>query len=142
MTNRIESKIPFVGLHAHSGLSPFDGLGMPGEHMDFAYENGMNAHALTDHGHMNGLSFQVEHLKKMRADGKEFRALYGCESYFIRSHKKWRQMYEEHKANQKRQKKEEFGMVIETEDRKLKRNPLNDRRHLVMIAQNQTYKRC
>ena len=55
MTNRIESKIPFVGLHAHSGLSPFDGLGMPGEHMDFAYENGMNAHALTDHGHMNGL---------------------------------------------------------------------------------------
>ena len=64
MTNRIESKIPFVGLHAHSGLSPFDGLGMPGEHMDFAYENGMNAHALTDHGHMNGLSFQVEHLKE------------------------------------------------------------------------------
>ena len=62
MTNRIESKIPFVGLHAHSGLSPFDGLGMPGEHMDFAYENGMNAHSLTDHGHMNGLSFQVEHL--------------------------------------------------------------------------------
>ena len=27
---------------------------------------------------------------------------------------------------------------IEDEDRKLKRNPLNDRRHLVMIAQNQT----
>ena len=48
MTNRIESKIPFVGLHAHSGLSPFDGLGMPGEHMDFAYENGMDALALTD----------------------------------------------------------------------------------------------
>ena len=68
MTDRIESKIPFVGLHAHSGLSPFDGLGMPGEHMDFAYENGMNAHALTDHGHMNGLSFQVEHLKKMGAE--------------------------------------------------------------------------
>ena len=101
MSERIESKIPFVGLHAHSGLSPFDGLGMPGEHMDFAYENGMNAHSLTDHGHMNGLSFQVEHLKKMRADGKEFKAIYGCESYFIRSHKKWRQMYEEHKAKTK-----------------------------------------
>jgi DNA polymerase III subunit alpha len=139
MTNRIESKIPFVGLHAHSGLSPFDGLGMPGEHMDFAYENGMNAHALTDHGHMNGLSFQVEHLKKMRADGKEFKAIYGCESYFIKSHRKWRQMYEEHKANAKRrQKKEEYGMVVEDEDRGKKRNPLNERRHLVMIAQNQT----
>ena len=48
VTKRIESSIPFVGLHAHSGLSPFDGLGMPGEHMDFAFENGMNAHALTD----------------------------------------------------------------------------------------------
>jgi len=139
MTNRIESKIPFVGLHAHSGLSPFDGLGMPGEHMDFAYENGMNAHALTDHGHMNGLSFQVEHLKKMRADGKEFKAIYGCESYFIKSHRKWRQMYEEHKANAKRrQKKEEYGMVVEDEDRGKKRSPLKDRSHLVMIAQNQT----
>ena len=139
MTKRIESSIPFVGLHAHSGLSPFDGLGMPGEHMDFAYENGMNAHALTDHGHMNGLSFQVEHLKKMRADGKEFKAIYGCESYFIKSHRKWRQMYEEHKANAKRrQKKEEYGMVVEDEDRGKKRNPLNERRHLVMIAQNQT----
>ena len=99
MTNRIESKIPFVGLHAHSGLSPFDGLGMPGEHMDFAYENGMNAHALTDHGHMNGLSFQVEHLKKMKEAGKDFRAIYGCESYFIKSHRKWRTMYEEHKLS-------------------------------------------
>ena len=138
MTNRIESKIPFVGLHAHSGLSPFDGLGMPGEHMDFAYENGMNAHALTDHGHMNGLSFQVEHLKKMRADGKEFKALYGCEAYFIKSHRKWRKMYEEHRAKLKRQKKEEFGMVIEDENRGKRFNPLNIRRHLVMIAQNQT----
>ena len=138
MTNRIESKIPFVGLHAHSGLSPFDGLGMPGEHMDFAYENGMNAHALTDHGHMNGLSFQVEHLKKMKEDGKDFRAIYGCESYFIKSHRKWRQMYEEHKANSKKQKKEEYGMVIEDEDRQKKFNPLNRRSHLVMVAQNQT----
>ena len=138
MTNRIESKIPFVGLHAHSGLSPFDGLGMPGEHMDFAYENGMNAHALTDHGHMNGLSFQVEHLKKMKEDGKDFRAIYGCESYFIKSHRKWRTMYEEHKANSKRKKKEEFGMVIEDEDRQKKFNPLNRRSHLVMFAQNQT----
>jgi DNA polymerase-3 subunit alpha len=88
---------------------------------------------------MNGLSFQVEHLKKMRADGKEFKAIYGCESYFIKSHRKWRQMYEEHKANaKKKQKKEEYGMTVEDEDRGKKRNPLNERRHLVMVAQNQT----
>jgi len=138
MSERIASNIPFVGLHAHSGLSPFDGLGMPGEHMDFAYENGMNAHALTDHGHMNGLSFQVEHLKKMHEAGKDFKAIYGCESYFIKSHRKWRTMYEEHKANAKRQKKEEYGMVVEDENRGKKRNPLNKRHHLVMVAQNQT----
>lgn len=38
--------------------------------MDFAYENGMNALALTDHGNANGLAYQVLHAKKMMADGK------------------------------------------------------------------------
>ena len=47
--------------------------------------------------------------------------------YFIKSHRKWRTMYEEHKANSKKQKKEEYGMVIEDEDRQKKFNPpLND----------------
>jgi predicted metal-dependent phosphoesterase TrpH len=50
------SKIPFVGLHAHSVAgSIFDALGYPQEHMNYAYENGMDALALTDHGTMNGL---------------------------------------------------------------------------------------
>ena len=53
--NRNDPKLPFVGLHAHSVAgSPFDGLGYPQEHMDFAYENGSEALALTDHGNMNG----------------------------------------------------------------------------------------
>ena len=52
-----KSKIPFVGLHAHSGMgSPFDGLGYPKEHMDYAFENGSDALALTDHGNMNALA--------------------------------------------------------------------------------------
>ena len=55
MQSRNESTIPFVGLHAHSVAgSPFDALGYPQEHMDFAYENGMDALALTDHGNQNG----------------------------------------------------------------------------------------
>ena len=59
-TSRTKSKIPFVGLHAHSVAgSVFDGFGYPQEHMDFAYQNGMSALALTDHGNMNGLSYQV-----------------------------------------------------------------------------------
>ena len=54
---RMKSSVPFVGLHAHSVAgSPFDGFGYPDEHMDFAYENGCDALALTDHGNMNGFS--------------------------------------------------------------------------------------
>ena len=65
-----KSDIPFVGLHAHSVAgSFFDGLGFPGEHMDSAFENGMDALALTDHGNMNGLSYQVSHAKKMMEEG-------------------------------------------------------------------------
>ena len=65
------NKIDFVGLHAHSGVgSPFDGFGHPQQHMDFAFENGSNALALTDHGNMNGLAYQVltcqERMKKRR----------------------------------------------------------------------------
>ena len=37
---KADSNIPFVGLHAHSGVgSLFDGLGYPQEHMDFAHES-------------------------------------------------------------------------------------------------------
>ena len=69
-----KSSIPFVGLHAHSVAgSPFDALGYPPEHMDYAYENGCDALALTDHGNMNGLAYQVLHAKKMQASGKNFR---------------------------------------------------------------------
>ena len=43
----------FVGLHAHDGFSTFDGLDYPQDHIDFVRENGMNALAITNHGHMN-----------------------------------------------------------------------------------------
>ena len=57
---RTKSEIPFVGLHAHSVAgSIFDALGAPtAAYMDFAYENGMDALALTDHGNANGLAYQ------------------------------------------------------------------------------------
>ena len=70
MNSRTKTSIPFVGLHAHSVAgSPFDALGYPPEHMDFAYDNGMDALALTDHGNMNGLAWQVLHAKKMKKAG-------------------------------------------------------------------------
>ena len=93
MNSRTKSSIPFVGLHAHSVAgSPFDALGYPPDHMDFAYENGMDALALTDHGNMNGLAWQVLHAKKMKKAGKEFKPIFGCEAYFIPSVKKWKKL--------------------------------------------------
>ena len=60
-------KEQFVNLHGHSCFSLFDGFGFPQEHMDFAYENGSRALALTDHGSMNGLSYQLLRAKEMKA---------------------------------------------------------------------------
>ena len=55
--------LKFVGLHAHSGVgSPFDGFGYPQEHMDYAYKNGCEALALTDHG--NTISTVSDSIKK------------------------------------------------------------------------------
>ena len=74
--------------------------------MDFAYQNGCTALALTDHGNMNGLAHQVLHAKKMQADGKDFKPIYGVEAYFIPSIEEWRTDYEEARAKVKNKKKE------------------------------------
>jgi DNA polymerase III subunit alpha len=76
------SKTPsrFVGLHSHSGFSVFDGMGYPQEHIDFVLENGMDAWALTDHGHMNGFAHAYLHAEKV-AKEKNFKLIPGCEMY-------------------------------------------------------------
>jgi DNA polymerase-3 subunit alpha len=135
----VSSSIPFVGLHAHDGFSVGDGLGFPDEHFDFAYENGLRAHAITNHGNMNSLPHMVMHLEKMRSEGKEFKAIYGMEAYFVPSVAEWKQEYEKNKALKKRTKKEEISATViedEGETRKAK-NILNRRRHLVLLAQSQ-----
>lgn len=141
-----KSKIPFVGLHAHSTAgSPFDGLGYPNKHMDFAFENGSDALALTDHGNMNGLPYQVLHAKKMLEDGKDFKPIYGIEAYFISSIEEWRKeraQFEIEKAKKKGRKKkdegDESGISIEDEGLSRKSNKkLNRRNHIILLAQNQ-----
>ena len=133
-----KSDIPFVGLHAHSVAgSFFDGLGFPGEHMDSAFENGMDALALTDHGNMNGLSYQVDHTKKMMEEGKNFKPIFGVEAYFIPSVKDWKKELEKEKDSKKKSKSS--GLVIENEGAsKSKKSKLNKRNHLILLAQNQT----
>lgn len=136
------SSIPFIGLHAHSVAgSPFDGLGYPQEHMDFAYNNGSDALALTDHGNCNGLAFQVLHAKKMEKEGKNFKPIYGCEAYFHPSIDDWKEQYEKAREDKKKSNKLKAGKqstatVIESEQRNLK-DTVNRRNHLILLAQNQ-----
>ena len=60
--------------------------------MDFAYQNGCDALALTDHGHANGMSYQVLHAKKMKQEGKEFKPIFGVEAYFLDSVEEWKEL--------------------------------------------------
>jgi len=142
--NRINSKIKFVGLHAHSVAgSIFDAIGYPQAHMDFAYDNGCEALALTDHGNMNGLAYQVLHAKKMQEAGKEFKPIFGCEAYFTPSIAEWHDAYNQAMEDKKKarsiKKDEQSGATVEDEgDSKKIQGILKRRRHLVLLAQNQT----
>jgi len=108
--------------------------------MEFAYQNGMNALALTDHGNANGLSYQVLHAKKMLADGKDFKPIFGVEAYFVPSISEWKEEYDKQMAQKKgrgsKKKGESQGTVFETEERKSS-DILRRRRHLILLAQNQ-----
>jgi len=142
--SRKTSKIKFVGLHAHSVAgSIFDALGYPQAHMDFCYDNGGEALALTDHGNMNGLAYQVLHAKKMQEEGKDFKPIYGCEAYFIPSIEEWREEYETAMEDKKRarsiKKTDQSGATVEDAGSSKKtQDILRRRRHLVLLAQNQT----
>jgi DNA polymerase-3 subunit alpha len=142
MTERLESSIPFVGLHAHSvGGSPFDALGYVTQHMNFAYSNGMDAFAITEHGNMNSLAEMVIHAKKMQKQGKDFKPIFGVEAYFIPSVANWKEDYEEIKAaakNKSEYEAEQSGTTVENEASKKKmKSVLNRRRHLILLAQSQ-----
>ena len=134
----------FVNLHAHSGVgSPFDGFGYPQEHMDFAFDNGCEALALTDHGNMNGFAYQVLHAKKMKKQGKDFKPIFGVEAYFIPSVPEWKEQLEELKKDKKKAKSidaDRSGTNIEAdgESKGKSMSDINRTRHLVLIAMNQT----
>jgi len=136
-------KIPFVGLHAHSVAgSIFDGFGYPQDHMDFAYKNGMNALALTDHGNMNGMSYQVLHAKKMKDQGKNFKPIFGVEAYFVPSIADWKDEYEKVKLDKKQARKVINDTdKVEAEDegasKSKSKSIINSSGHLVLVAMNQ-----
>ena len=133
------NKEQFVNLHGHSCFSLFDGFGFPQEHMNFAHSNGSKALALTDHGSMNGLSYQLLRAKEMKAEGIDFKPIFGVEAYYIDSLEDWQSLRNEIAADKKRAKEVDKGdsaMVIEDEQRNDKR-ALARKRHIVLLAQNQ-----
>jgi len=132
-------KEQFVNLHGHSCFSLFDGFGFPQEHMNFAHSNGSKALALTDHGSMNGLSYQLLRAKEMKAEGIDFKPIFGVEAYYIDSIDDWRELRNEIAQDKKRAKEVDKGdsaMVVEDEQRNDKR-ALSRKRHIVLLAQNQ-----
>ncbi len=151
----------FVGLHAHSTFSTFDGLGYPADHIDFVLSEsqGMDAWALTDHGNGNGLAHAHSHAVKMQKAGRNFRQIYGVEFYFVPSLEQWTEDYAAHRqavkdaktaaaAEKKAKEKididaddESGGLVVEDEDETKSVDVLKDewkrRYHLVVTARNQ-----
>ena len=135
-------KLKFVGLHAHSVAgSPFDAMGYPQEHMDAAWANDMDALALTDHGNMNGFSWQVEHAKKMQKEGKNFKPIFGCEAYYVEDVDEWQKKYDKAREDKKKakelQKSVSKGVNIEEADRGKKTN-LRANNHFLLLVKNQT----
>jgi len=138
--DKIKSSIPFVGLHGHSGFSLFDGFSFPADHFDFAYSNGLEGHALTEHGNMNSFSYAWNHTKKMKKEGKTFKYIKGVEAYYIPSFSKWREQYEAEKEAKKEAKLEDLGSFTENEEETKSSKPkstINRKSHLVILAKNQ-----
>lgn len=137
--NRKKSSIPFVGLHGHSGFSLFDGFSFPADHLDFAYSNGLEGHAFTEHGNMNSFSYAWQHIKKMKKEEKKFKYIKGVEAYFIPSFTKWREQYEAEKEAKKETKAEDLGSFSENEEETKSSKPrstINRKSHLVLLAKN------
>ena len=106
----------FVGLHNHTGFSPFDGLGYPDEHFRFCMANGIDAHAITEHGNLNSYAHAqlwIEDWAKSNKD-KKFKYIPGIEAYYHPSLEQWQRDYEaaekaklDKKAAKKLKEKEE-----------------------------------
>jgi len=104
--------------------------------MDFAFGNGSDALALTDHGNMNGLAYQVLHAKKMRAEGRNFKPIYGIEAYFVKSLSEWRKTYESLQEVKKKKRAAQSAATVEDEGetKSGEKDFIKRRSHLILLA--------
>lgn len=81
----------FVGLHAHTGFSPMDGLGYPVDHFTWCLENGLDSHAITDHGNANAYAHAMLWAEKWNKEHSDrpFKYVPGVEAYFHPDLSQW-----------------------------------------------------
>ena len=136
----------FANLHAHSGYSVGDGLGMPSKHIDFAISNGLNAHAFTDHGNMSNIANAELHMRKIRERNPDFKVIRGVEAYFVPSLTEWQQMKDRFAIEtEQNSDDDDVGTPVENEEetksgggkqKNENQRALRQRGHLVILAKN------
>ncbi len=150
MANEIRPK-KFVGLHAHSGASVGDGLGPAKKHIDFVIKNGMDAFALTEHGHMNSFAPAWKHYESKKKAGINFKYIQGVEAYFHPDLAEWAALKKKTKEeNEAKKKLKKQGKIVDIEDenestatiedenasKRINKDPLKRRHHLVLLPKN------
>lgn len=99
----------FVGLHNHTTVGSIgDAIGTPFDHLKFAIDNGLDAHAITDHGNMDSYSYAYHAIKKI---GSGIKYLPGIEAYFHPNLKDWAK-YKENLEEEKRREKEAQKLLL------------------------------
>lgn len=137
----------FVGLHAHTSKSIFDGFGSVEDHFDFVVSNGGDGLAITDHGNMNAASDAFQKQTEYDKKGINFNSVYGVEAYFIDDLDKWRQeklardeaKKEAKEVIEESSEKEDSSGENEEETKNVSKkfDPINRRKHMVLLAKSQ-----